>query len=93
MAGLRGARRATQIALLLAFIVLSGVIVVASVRLFHQDGLDASINVNWPVWWLCVAGSYIGLGLVGWWVVERDLQHPGQQRPPDTRGLTITQTD
>jgi hypothetical protein len=62
-------------ALMVGLIVLSSVILVATMRLHHQDGLDASINVDWPVWWLCVAGSYVGLGLIGWWAVQRDLKH------------------
>ena len=71
MQGLREARAITRVALVIAIVVLTGVVTAATQRLIRQDGLDASIQVDWIVWWVCVAGSCVGFGLVRWRTVDR----------------------
>ncbi|HVE95061.1 MAG TPA: hypothetical protein VNB24_09085 [Acidimicrobiales bacterium] len=59
-------RRWTVVAVALAFVVVTAAVAFITSRLRHAE------NVEWISWWLTVGCAYVGLGLVTWWVRDRD---------------------
>lgn len=65
----------TRIAIAVAYVLLTGAVVLATVwlRLWDREPHKA---VDWVGWWFAVAAAYAGLTLVSRWVLGRERARP-----------------